>query len=268
MIRSVNPRSSKPNRARHAWLYALPRADLPAVVRCDDERFEHVSTFKHDFFAATGIYRGPDGLAVLKIGRTNDCLSVPMRWIGRFLRNRETRFYARLQDLPGVPRLIGSVGSTGFLHEFVPGHPLSREDRVSDTFFDELENLVRTMHGRDIAYVDLNKPQNVLIGDDGRPYLIDFQISLDLPARVWLRLPFARWLLGRFQDADIYHCLKHKRRLRPDLLTDAERDRVGKRSIWIRLHRRLTRPITYLRRRTLKRLARSETVTVAGSSAK
>ncbi len=268
IIRHVNARSNQPRRARHPWLYALHRPHLPPVVRCANQRFEHVSTFKHDFFAATGVYRGSDGLAVLKLGRTNDCLSVPMEWIGRFLRNREVRFYTRLQDLPGVPRLIGSVGSTGFLHEFVPGHPLARDEQVSNTFFDELDQLVRSMHQREIAYVDLNKPQNVLLGDDGRPYLIDFQISLDLPARAWQRLPFARWLLARFQEADIYHCLKHKRRLRPDLLTDAERRRVEKRSIWIRLHRRLTRPITNLRRRTLKRLARSETVSVAGSSAK
>jgi hypothetical protein len=77
-----------------------------------------------------------------------------------------------------------------------------------------------------------------------------------------------QWLLRRFQHGDRYHCLKHKRRLRPDLLSAAERGEVERIGLWIRLHRWLSRPVTNLRRRTLKRLKRSETVEVAGSGAK
>jgi hypothetical protein len=150
----------------------------------------------------------------------------------------------------------------------VPGHPLERYERVSDTFFDELFSLLHATHDRHIAYVDLNKRQNILVGEDGRPYLIDFQISLFLPPTSWRRLRPVRWLLTRFQQADWYHCLKHKRRLRPDLLTPAERARLQQLSIWIRIHRWLTRPLTNLRRRTLSRLRRGEDVSPAGSSAK
>lgn len=237
-------------------------------MTCQGRRYDHVTTFKHDFFAATGLYRGPDRLAVLKIGRQNDILTIPGEWIGVFLARREVRMYTRFQDIPGVPRLIGTVGRTGFLHEYVPGHPLSREDLISDTFFDELDGLLDVIHARHTAYVDLNKRENVLMGDDGKPYLIDFQISLHLPAKGWGRMWPVRWLLRRFQEADRYHTLKHKRRLRPDLLTDVQHVAARRISIWIRLHRLLTRPLTYLRRRTLKRLSRSETLEVAGSSAK
>ncbi len=264
MDRMARKRSSP----RHAWLYALTEAELPARVTCNGQVYEHVRTFKHDFFAATGLYRGPDGLAVLKLGRQQDCATIPLDWLGRWLTRREVRLYRMLQDLSGVPRLIGMVGSAGFLHAYVPGRPLGREDRVSDDFFDELMEMLETIWRRDIAYVDLNKRQNILLGDDGRPYLIDFQISLYLPARGWRRLTPVRWLLRRFQQADRYHTLKHKRRLRPDQLTSDERRVVERLSIWIRLHRWLTRPLTNLRRRTLKRLSRSETTEVAGSSAK
>ncbi len=263
------PTASRPkSRPRHGWLYALPGARLPARVTCRGRRFEHVLTFKHDFFAATGLYRDPAGLAVLKMGRQNEFLTIPAGWIGAFLTRREVWLYELTQDLPGVPRLIGTVGPNGFLHEYVPGHPLARDEQVSDAFFDELLAMVATLHARHIAYVDLNKRQNVLIGDDGRPYLIDFQISLHLPLVGWRRLGPVQWLLRRFQQADRYHCLKHKRRLRPDLLSAAERAEVEQLSIWIRLHRRLTRPLTNLRRQVLKRLGRSETAKVAGSSAK
>jgi hypothetical protein len=242
---------------------------MPENVRCHGIGFDRVRTLKHDFFAATGVYRAPDGSeAVLKAGRTSDAATIPLSWIGRFLTRREHDMYAALQDLPGVPPLIGMVGKHGFLHGFVPGHPLGRDERVSDTFFDELMEMLEEIHRRDMAYVDLNKRQNILMGDDGKPYLIDFQISLHVPRVGWRGLWPMQWLLRRFQHADRYHTLKHKRRLRPDLLTEHERRVVEKLSFWIRLHRVLTRPLTNLRRRTLKRLSQSETARVVGSDAK
>ncbi len=242
---------------------------MPERVTCDQVVYQHVKTFKHDFFAATGIYRGPEGLAVLKMGRRTSAWTIPLDWIGQFLVAREVHMYNRLADLPGVPRMLGVVGrNRGFLHDFVPGHPLGRDERVTDTFFDELRAMLDTLQQRGMAYVDLNKRQNVLVGDDRRPYLIDFQISLDLPRSGLSRNAPAQWLLRRFQAADDYHFLKHKRRLRPDLLTDQEKQAGERLGFWIRLHRFVARPLTMLRRRTLKRLARSEDVNVAGSSAK
>ncbi len=241
---------------------------MPQTVACRGGLYTLVETFKHDFFAATGLYRGPEGFAVLKVGRTNDFFSLPMGWVGRFLGRREIRLYEQAHDLSGVPRLIGPVGETGFLHEFVPGHPLGRREPVGDAFFEELLGLLRSLHDRHIAYVDLNKRENVLVGDDGKPYLIDFQISLLLPPVGWGRLRLLRWLLHRFQQADVYHCLKHKRRSRPDLLTPDEQRLVSRLSIWIRLHRWIARPLTQLRRRILRRLQRGDDVPVAGSSAK
>lgn len=241
---------------------------MPLRVVCRGQRFEHVRTFKHDFFAATGLYRGPRGLAVLKLGRRSDVLTIPAAWIGELLTRREVHRYGLTHGVPGVPRLIGTVGKSGFLHEYVAGHPLGRDEHLSDTFFDELLGLIDSLHARHIAHVDLNKRENILVGDDGRPYLIDFQISLHLPPVGWRRLAPVRWLMARFQQADRYHYLKHKRRLRPDLLTDRERVMVARLSHWIRLHRWLTRPFTNLRRRVVRRLRRAETVEVARSSAK
>jgi len=266
-VRGTTPARPRP-RPRHAWLYALPEAHLSRFVTCRGQRFAHVKTFKHDFFAATGLYRGPEGLAVLKTGRQNEFLTIPTGWIGTLLTRREVRIYELLQGMPGVPRLIGTIGTSGFLHEFVPGHPLGRGERVSDTFFDELFMIIDGLHARHMAYVDLNKRENILVGDDGKPYLIDFQISVHLPPVGWRRLWPVRWLLGRFQHADRYHCLKHKRRLRPDLLTEPQRAELEHLSFWIRLHRWLTRPFTNLRRRTLRRLARSEIANVASPSTK
>ncbi len=256
-------------RIPHRWLYALPELEMPAEFEAAGARYEHVRTFKHDFFAATGLYRGADGgLVVLKVGRRARILGLPGAWIGRILAGREAHMYERAAGIPGVPKSLGRVGPTGFAHAFAPGRPLDRHDTVPDTFFDELRALVDELHARDMAYVDLNKPQNVILGEDGKPALIDFQIACAAPRWRFLRALPWRWLLRRCQAGDIYHVYKHKRRLRPDLLT-AEEAEVVERATWsIRAHRFLTRPLTRARRRLLSWLKRGERGAVAGSEAK
>lgn len=256
------------DRPTYPWLYALPTGRLPESVTCDGVVWRHESTFKHDFFAATGLYAAPDGTqAVLKVGRVSSFFGIPLRWIGRLLRNREARLYEILEDLPGVPAYIGTVEATGFLHAFVPGHPLGRYEQVNDEFFHRLEELLTAIHARSVAYVDLNKRQNILMGDDGRPYLIDFQISFRVPSRGIGSNFVSRWLLRRLQAADRYHFVKHKRRLRPDQLTTEEHQLCGG-GFWIRLHRALARPLIQVRRALLRPLRRKEQMAVAGSDSK
>ena len=73
------------------------------------------------------------------------------------------------------------------------------------------------LYRRDVAYVDTNKSHNILLGDDGRPHLIDFQISF--APGILRKIPFFGWLAGmllrRLHEADVYHIHKHWRRLRP-----------------------------------------------------
>src|SRR5439155_21876200 len=158
---------------------------------------------------------------------------------------------------------LGRAGATGFLHEFVPGRALSRNRPVPDGFFDQLLELIAELHRRDIAYVDANKPENILLGDDGRPHLIDFQISWDLHE---LGDNFLnRWWLRRLQRADIYHVLKHKKRMRPDELSEGERHIVENRGTFIRVHRFITKPYFKLRRTTFKRLRASGRLLPEGS---
>jgi len=246
-------------------LRALGRKGLPEVVEADDGVLYRLTrTVKHDFWAATGFYEGANGkLAVLKIGRVEPYAGIPLDWAGRFLCWREMRFYRALVDLPNVPSILGTAGLTGFLHEYVPGRPLAKDKPVPDAFFDELQNLMLELHRRDIAYVDANKPENILLGDDRRPHLIDFQISWDLKElpNIWLN----RWWLRRLQESDIYHVLKHKKRMRPDQLTEDERQRVEKRGTLINLHRILTRPYHKLRKHLFKRLEKSGRLLPEGS---
>lgn len=243
--------STTPKSEPYTWLRALGAAGLPGAFSLDGVEYRLVQTFKHDFFAASGLYQGPDRQAVLKMGRSARLLGLPAAWIGRWLVEREVRFYSQVQDLGGVPRLLGQVSELAFAHEFVPGHNLQRHETVADDFFPTLTQLIDTLHQRGIAYVDLEKRENIIVGDDGKPYLIDFQISWQWPWRFGRDSWVAGWLLRRFVRADRYHLKKHIRRCRPDQMSSEEIAQSRRVGPVIRAHRLLFRPLTLLRRRIL-----------------
>jgi hypothetical protein len=133
----------------------------------------------------------------------------------------------------------------------VEGHDLRRGAPVPDDFFPRLEDGLRAMHARRFAYVDLEKPENVLCGADGRPYLVDFQIAWSFRRCPWPFTLLRRWL----QEADRYHAKKLQRRLRPDQMSAAELERSRRRPAHVRLFGNLSHPFRRLRRAILRRCA-------------
>jgi RIO-like serine/threonine protein kinase len=245
---------------------ALGRDDPPLTFFLDGACWRRTRVVKHDFWAATAFYESTETRgrrAVAKINRLEPFWGIGLSWIGRFLCRREVRFYAALRDVPNVPGLLGRIGETGFVHAYVEGRPLQRDLPVPDRFFDALFALFAEVHRRGVAYVDANKPQNIIVGDDGQPHLIDFQISYDLHELGNTALN--RALLKRFQDADIYHLLKHKRRLRPDQLTPEEQARSQRRGWLTRIHRFIGKPYFFVRRRVMRRLRESGQLLPEGS---
>lgn len=250
-LTAVAPRAAI-GRERPPLLRALGRAEPPHVVDIDGVPHRHVTTFKHDSWAATGLYQADDGRQIVcKFNRIEPVFGLPMRWLGRLLARREQRMLDRLADEPLVPDACGPVYVDGrparncVAHVFVPGRPLVRRMPVSSEFFRELRALLERVHARGIAYVDLHKRENILVGADGRPYLIDFQISASLPRR---GLPGA--LLRMLQQCDAYHLAKHVRRADLDRGVVAAPRTVGRPWI-IRLHRRIAVPFRTLRRQLL-----------------
>jgi hypothetical protein len=233
------------------WLRALGRQDLPCSLEIAGQPYHLERTFKHDFFAATGLYAGAAGKVVLKMGRTAPLLGFPLDWIGGFLSRHEARMYRLAQRIEGVPRFMRVYRETGLIHEFVEGRPLAKEDVPDDAFFPSLHRMLNEIHSRGAAYVDLEKRENILVGADGRPYLIDFQISWHWPENRGGKTWVARLILDVLQTSDHYHLLKHWRRSRPDQLEKDEYGLSYEAPIWIRWHRAIFRPLTLLRRQIL-----------------
>ncbi|MDF1798031.1 MAG: serine/threonine protein kinase [Planctomycetota bacterium] len=101
----------------------------------------------------------------------------PLGFFARALLRREARALDLLDGVAGVVPLLGRTGSRELLRGYAPGVPLHRTERLPEDFFEQLAELVRDLHARGVAHNDLHKEPNVLVGEDGRPVLVDFQLA-------------------------------------------------------------------------------------------
>ncbi len=246
-------------RARPAVFRALGRGEPPAQIEVGDVPCALVEIFKHDSWAATALYESPRGKVVVKFNRHEPLLILPMGWLGRWLARRESRALVLMCGVPGFPKEAGAVCVHGrrdpaaVVHEFVEGHPLHIDERPADDFFPRLEAAVRAMHERGMAYVDLNKRENIIVTETGTPLLVDFQICFR-PPRAMAWLPPIRWLLREFQAADLYHLQKHVRWHRPDLVPPGAPSLETLRPTGTRLWRKFYLPLVAARRALFVRL--------------
>ncbi len=128
------------------------------------------------------------------------------RWIACRLLARERRALEALAGLAGVPELVtGGAGRRDELvRTWVAGAPLSRAAALPEDFFQRLDELVLALHARGVCHNDLHKEPNVLVGDDGFPALVDFQLASVHPRDSALFRSRAR--------EDLRHVEKHRRR--------------------------------------------------------
>lgn len=269
--------------SRNTQMFAL-RNGPPATVAVAGAEYRLVRVFKHDFWAATCLYRpvrgvgdaepgragrpgaggsgqaggpGRAGDIVVKFGRAQPWCGLPLGFYARWLATHERAIYRRLAGIEGVPRCLGLVGDRAVAIAYADAQGLDHLAELGEIplgLFDRLRALFDAVHARGVAYCDANKRSNILVTRQGRPVLIDFQIAIaerdDLPWPIRAVLRAAvRYMTGK----DLYHLYKHKRRLAPARLTPAE-DRLSRhRSGLHLLHRKLTKPYRRLRRWFLAR---------------
>ncbi len=142
---------------------------------------------------------------------------------GRRVLAREFRLYRALAGVEGVPRAYRMLDRDGFLLEYIDAEPaLARQQRGGELgaeFYERCLRVVGALHDRGVLHLDLRNKKNFLIDKEGRAYVVDFASAVRLPRwlplrRVWVRL---------FGAADRAGVLKMKRRLSPELLSEAER---------------------------------------------
>jgi hypothetical protein len=237
---------------RH-YLRALGRDDLPAQIALGGRTYLLRQTFKHNSVSAVGLYEADGDRVVLKCYRRAPAVVVPMRWAGRLMATHEAAVLRRVQDVPGVPRLRGRYGSTGIVRDYVEGAPLTRDSQVDEEFCSRLMAILEELHRRGIAYVDLEKAENILIGEDGRPHLIDFQVAFNVPDRYLGGTFPMRWVRRHLQGADLYHARKHMRHLMRARLSRKKIQDLRGRPWIVMASNALTAPYRRLRRLLLRK---------------
>jgi len=101
--------------------------------------------------------------------------------VGRFLVWREEKAYRRLRGLRGIPTLYRTLDGMALVMERVPGESLEdfeKKKKLSKAYFDELEAIVAEAHFRGVAHCDLKRAPNLLLGSDGKPYIVDWSAAV------------------------------------------------------------------------------------------
>ena len=161
-------------------------------------------------------YSSPDGEFVIKEA------------LGSFLRRkfseasvrREAEVYARLRNVPGIPRCFGLLDNRYLVLEYVPGDSyrrLEHEIQNRDRFFSRLLDTLNGMHEAGVAHGDLKRKDNILVGPEEQPFVIDFGIAILAGNR-------RGFLFETIKQADRNAWIKHKYQGRERALSAEDRE--------------------------------------------
>ena len=120
--------------------------------------------------------------------------------IGRLSVRQEFNAITALQHIPGITPLCFRPGECSIAYSHIAGQTLkdygAEGNRLSPAFCLELEKIIHRMHEAGQVHLDLRNMGNILIDEQGKPAIIDFQSSLR-----WQRFPL--WLQKFMRYADI-----------------------------------------------------------------
>jgi len=227
----------------------------PTQFTIDGNVYDYEKILKDDFFSVNVLYRHGDSRYVLKLSDFRFIFGLLLRPFACLMSSHEYKIYRMVEDIAGVPRLGPRHGWRGYFHEFVPGRTLhelfenGQQAELPEDFFDALRAIIEELHRRRIFYLDLNKRGNIILGDDGRPYLIDYQICMHFPERRGLPGRWSERLFRRLIQEDIYHLYKHKRKFQRHLMTDDEFRLARRSKLAKRYNRFLGKPYRTIKRK-------------------
>jgi predicted Ser/Thr protein kinase len=195
-------------------------------LQADDSKL-----LKKDVFGRISLVRSETGPLVRR--DTRDA-PVAVRWLARRLLAQEARALAVLEDLEGIPTLIRS-DTAALDRSYIDGVPMQVGRPENIEYFQEAAKILRRMHRLGVVHNDLAKEPNFLLTSDGKPAIIDFQLSWYTRERGPVFRALAR--------EDIRHLLKHKRTYCPDRLTKRERAILDNPSIISKLWMKTGKPV-------------------------
>ena len=144
-------------------------------------------------------------------------LKAPTPWwpysvLSKLMLHHEARVYQKLTGLNGIPRCHGMVGNRYLVLDYIEGDCLREvELRNPDVFFESFLRTIRLMHAAGVGHADLKRKDNILVGSDEKPWLIDFGVAV---TRKRGFRPLNRFLFNTARRFDLNAWVKHKYRRR------------------------------------------------------
>ncbi len=149
---------------------------------------------------------------------------------GRFLIWREAKAYRRLKGVKGVPAFYKTLEGLALIIEEVQGRDIESLEVVSglsEDFYKDLRLLIEKIHSRGIAHCDLKRAPNIILGNDGKPYIIDWAASI---SEYECGFPPLRYIYKRFIQDDLNAITKLKLKYCPEQVSPEEKAKYTERS--------------------------------------
>ena len=143
---------------------------------------------------------------------------------GRFLVWREKKAYEKLDGIKGIPIFYRSINGLAIVIEELRGKKLKAFHKtigIPEKFYSDLYDLLNTIHSAGLAHCDLKRTPNIIVGDDGRPYIVDWAASI---SRSEFRFFPLSLIFKRFVRDDMDAILKLKLKYSPELVSQEEKD--------------------------------------------
>lgn len=164
--------------------------------------------------ASIYLYRGPGGAFVVK-----EALGSMLRKrVSEGSIRRERKVYRRLSGVPGIPKCFGLLDDKYLVLEYVSGDSYRRlENRLDNRehFFSSLLTTLEGMHKAGVAHGDLKRKDNILVGPNQEPFIIDFGIAIIAEGR-------RGFVFNLIRQADRNAWIKHKYQGRMENLSSAD----------------------------------------------
>jgi len=142
--------------------------------------------------------------------------------VGPILIRRELGALRKLAGVKGVPQIVGGIDRHALAMEHIPGRSLDAVERgtLNGGFYERLREVIDAIHSRGVAHCDLRSRGNVMLGEDGQPYIVDFAACVFRGRGI---NPLIRWVFNQFVLADRNAVLLVKQRVSPELLTEEDK---------------------------------------------
>ncbi len=171
--------------------------------------------------------------------------------VGRFLIWRESKAYRKLKGLKGVPEFYRTIKGLALIIEEIQGSDIEELEVISslnDEFYSELKTLIDRFHERGLVHCDLKRAPNIMLGNDGKPYIVDWAAAISESELKFFPLNL---IYKRFIQDDRNAITKLKLKYLPESVSQEEKDLYMKRS----RAEIIIRKIRNFFRETLKRIA-------------